>query len=208
MAEQTVPHPDDLPDDLRPLSVRRRWISGTPICARMQNYCRRANGTVPDIAKRPWRAKSNRIFLSVWFVLAVAAVVAGILVLRQVKKPAARANPDSASQRQIALANTPAPSIQAKPADADKSKNPTQRLMSVAGKWKATAKYWDQSPYAETFDFEVEGTELSGTASCLGQSLNIFDGKIEGDRISFMTKSLTGLGDRLTKRRAVLQGHS
>jgi hypothetical protein len=34
---------------------------------------------------------------------------------------------------------------------------------------------------------------VSGTASFLEESLNIFDGKVEGDRISFMTKSLTGM---------------
>jgi hypothetical protein len=203
----TVPHQDDLPDDLRPLAARQAMdLRDAHFRADAELLIDALNETVPNIAKRPWMAKSNRIFPSVSFVLAVAAVVGGVLVSRQVKKPTARPNPDPASQRQIAFAKTPAPSIQANPADADKSKNPTQGLMNVAGKWKATAKYWDEATYAETFDFEVVGTELSGTASFLGQSLNIFDGKIEGGRISFMTKSLTGLGDKTYEDKQYYKG--
>jgi len=194
----TMPHPGDLPDELRPLSARQAMdLRDADFRADAERLIDELKKAVPNIANRPWKAKSNRIRLPVSLVLAVAAIVGGILLSRQVKKPTARANPDSASQRQIAPANGYVPLAQANPAKAGNSTNPTKGPMDVAGKWKATVKYWDGGAYAETFNFEVVGTELSGTASFLGGSLNIFDGKITGDRISFMTKSLTGFGEKI-----------
>jgi hypothetical protein len=74
---------------------------------------------------------------------------------------------------------------------------------NVAGEWEATVKYDWGDTYHEWFDFEVDGQELSGTAGFLGtrkgQGLPIWDGKIAGDRISFMTKSLVSIsGDDKT----------
>ena len=67
---------------------------------------------------------------------------------------------------------------------------------SVTGKWTGTVKYdWGES-YAETFEFEVAGGELSGTASYLQRPRGILDGKLEGNRVSFTTKSLTSLNDK------------
>lgn len=73
----------------------------------------------------------------------------------------------------------------------------------VAGAWEATVKYDWGDTYNELFDFEVDGPELRGTAGFLGsrkgQGRPIWDGKIAGDRISFVTKSLTTLsGDEKT----------
>ena len=66
----------------------------------------------------------------------------------------------------------------------------------VTGSWQGTVKYdWGDS-HVEKFAFEVVGQELSGTASFLGHDRGIFDGKIEGDRVSFMTKSLTSLNEK------------
>jgi hypothetical protein len=75
--------------------------------------------------------------------------------------------------------------------------------VSVAGTWEATVKYdWGDS-YKELFDFQVSGQQVSGTAGFLGsrkgQGRPIWDGKIAGDQISFMTKTLTSLsGDEKT----------
>jgi hypothetical protein len=67
---------------------------------------------------------------------------------------------------------------------------------SVAGKWTGTVKYdWGDS-YQETFEFEVAGGELSGAASYLRRPRGILDGKLEGKRVSFTTKSLTSLNDK------------
>jgi hypothetical protein len=67
---------------------------------------------------------------------------------------------------------------------------------SVRGKWSGTVKYdWGDS-YAETFDFEVAGGELSGTASFLQRARGILDGKVEGNRVSFTTKSMVSIGEK------------
>jgi len=67
---------------------------------------------------------------------------------------------------------------------------------SVAGKWTGTVKYdWGDS-YEETFEFDVAGGELTGAASYLRRPRGILDGKLEGSRVSFTTKSLTSLNDK------------
>ena len=67
---------------------------------------------------------------------------------------------------------------------------------SVRGKWSGTVKYdWGDS-YAETFDFDVAGQELSGTASFLQRARGVLDGKLEGNRVSFTTKSMVSIGDK------------
>ena len=123
-------------------------------------------------------------------------------------RPGSRVNPDSAAQKQIAPANGPVPSAQAlNPVEADKSKNAAKGPADVAGKWKATVKYdWPGAIYAETFNFEVVGTELSGTASILTGDHVILDGKIEGDRISFVTTSPTVLDDKIYQDKQYYKG--
>ena len=64
-------------------------------------------------------------------------------------------------------------------------------------------KYDWGDTYKELFAFEVNGQDLSGSAGFLGsrkgQGRPIWDGKIAGDQISFMTKSLTSIsGDEKT----------
>jgi hypothetical protein len=193
----TMPHPADLPDELRPLAAREAMdLRDAHFRADAERLIDTLKKTVPGIANRPWKARSKRFFFTLSFVLAVAAVVGGIMLSWQPKKPAARADSGSASQKQIAPPNGPVPPGQFNPAESDRSKKPAQGPTDAAGKWKATVRYFDEATYRETFDFEVAGSELSGTASFLEGSHNIFDGKIEGDRISFMTKSLTGFGDK------------
>jgi TIR domain len=80
------------------------------------------------------------------------------------------------------------------------SKEATAQLESVAasvrGKWSGTVKYdWGDS-YPERFDFDVAGRELSGTASFLQRDRGILDGKVEGNRMSFTTKSMVSIGEK------------
>ena len=206
----TMPHQDDLPNDLRPLSVHQAMdLRDAHFHADAEQLMDELNKTVPSITSRPRKVKSNRLALAVLSVLAVAVIVGGILVFRQMK-PAATPNPDSAAQKRIAPADGAVPSAQAvNPIEADKSKSPNKGPADVNGKWKATVKYdWPGAVYDETFNFEVVGTELSGTASLLEVDRGIFDGKIEGDQVRFMTKSLTTLDDKTYQDTALLQGHS
>jgi hypothetical protein len=175
----TMPHQDDLPNDLRPLSFHQAMdLRDAHFHADAEQLMDELNKTVPSIKSRPRKLKSNRLALAVSSVLAVAVIVGGILVFRQIK-PAI-------------------PSAQAvNPIATDKSESPEKGSADVNGKWKATVKYdWPGAIYDETFNFEVAGSELSGTASLLGVDRGIFDGKIEGDQVRFMTKSLTTLDDK------------
>jgi hypothetical protein len=74
---------------------------------------------------------------------------------------------------------------------------------NVAGEWEATVKYDWGDTHHDWFEFQVNGQELSGTAGFLGtgkgQGLAIWEGKIEGNRITFLTKSVVSLsGDDKT----------
>ena len=67
---------------------------------------------------------------------------------------------------------------------------------TFAGRWQAPVKYsWGDS-YNEIFNFKVDENELLGTATYVGGPRGIFDGKIEGNKVTFTTKSMTALGDK------------
>jgi len=196
----TVPHVDDLPNDLRPLSVHQAMdLRDAHFHADAEQLMNELKKAVPSITSRPRKLKSTRLALAVSSVLAVAVIVGGILVFLHVK-PAAHKITDSASEKRSAPADGSVPSAQAAnptAIEADKSKSSNKGPANVNYKWKATVKYdWPGAVYDETFSFETAGSELSGTASLLGVDHGIFDGKIEGDQISFMTKSLTTLDDK------------
>ncbi len=194
----TMPHQEDLPNDLRPLSLRQAMdLRDAHFHADAQQLMDELNKTVPGITSRLPKSKSSRLAVVVVSVLAVAVIASGILMFRHMK-PAAHPNPDSAAQRPSAPAEGAVPSAPAVSSIAtDESKSPETEHANVSGKWKATVKYdWPGAVYDERFNFEVAGSELSGTASLLGADHGIFDGKIEGDQISFITKSLTSLDDK------------
>jgi hypothetical protein len=191
----TMPHPDDLPNDLRPLSLHQAMdLRDAHFHADAEQLIDELSKTVPSITSQPRKVKSRGLALAALSVVALAVIVCGILVFRQMK-PAAHLNPDAVAQKRSAPADAPVPSSQA-PIATDKSKNPETPHPDVNGKWKATVKYDWGDTYNETFNFEVDGSELSGTASLLGADHGIFDGKIEGDKIRFMTKSLIEMDDK------------
>jgi len=112
----TMPQQGDLPDQLRPLCAREAMdLRDAHFQADAERLIDTLKKTVPGIANRRWEAKSKRFLLSVSLVLVVAAVVGGILLSRHLKKPAAGANPDSASQKQIAPANGSVAPVRANP---------------------------------------------------------------------------------------------
>ncbi len=194
----TMPHPDDLPNDLRPLSVHQAMdLRDAHFHADAEQLMDELRKTVPGITSQSRKLKSSRSTTVVVSVLAVAVVAGSILVFRHMK-PVAHPNPDSAAQKRSAADDAAVPSAQAaNPTATDKSQSPEKGYANVSGKWKATVKYdWPGAIYDERFNFDVTGSELSGTASLLGADRGIFDGKIEGNQIRFMTKSLTTLDDK------------
>jgi len=64
------------------------------------------------------------------------------------------------------------------------------------GTWRGSVKYsWGDS-HEEIFRFETDEEELLGTASYLGVPRAIQEGKVSGAKITFLTKSITMLGDK------------
>jgi hypothetical protein len=100
--------------------------------------------------------------------VAIVAAVGGILLFRQMKPVQRIRTPLSRSQSRL------------------------PRTSPASGKPRSNTI---GDTYAETFDL-VAGPELSGTTSLFQHDRGIFDGKIEGDRISFMTKSQTSLNEK------------
>jgi TIR domain-containing protein len=196
-----LPQQQDLPDDLRALSLHQAMdLRDAHFHTDANQLMDVLKKTVPNLTSPLRKVRSNRFAWAVSSILAVAVVAGGILVFRQIK-PAAHPNPDSVVQQPSAPASVPVPSAQAvKPIEADKSRSPNQGPADISGKWKATVKYdWPGAIYEETFNFEVDGTEVSGTASFLQVGHGILEGKIEGDRVRFTTKSLTTLDDKTSQ---------
>lgn len=62
------------------------------------------------------------------------------------------------------------------------------------GKWTATIQYGWGDTHEEVFEFEVDGDELLGTASFLTAPRAVLEGKINGPKVTFLTKTLGMLG--------------
>jgi hypothetical protein len=124
--------------------------------------------TVPGLRGSPPAAQWRRWTPAVAAVV-IAAIAAVMLVFRE-KEPSAGGAADRSAS--------------------------TAPAAHVAGSWTGTVKYdWGDS-HAEKFAFEFDGHELSGTASFLGYDRGILDGRVEGNRLSFTTKTITSLNDR------------
>ena len=57
---------------------------------------------------------------------------------------------------------------------------------NVTGKWTAEDKDPDGNPSTITYVFKQEGTKLTGTAAIPDETANISNGKVDGDKISFV----------------------
>jgi hypothetical protein len=202
-----MPHQPDLPDNLRLLALHQAMdLRDAHFHTDADQLMDVLKQTVPSITSRPRKVGSNRFAVAASCVTAAAVLVGGILVFWHTRATA-HPNPDSVVQQRSASAGGPVPRAQTgdsiestKPTGADKSKNPDKRPADISGKWKATVTYdWPGAIYKETFTFEVDGRELSGTASFLQADRGIFNGKIEGDRVSFVTKTLVTLDDKTSQ---------
>jgi hypothetical protein len=79
----------------------------------------------------------------------------------------------------------------------------------VDGAWQASVKYSWGDTHAEIFKFDTEGHALTGTASYLGAGRGdrgILDGKIDGNRITFTTKSFATLDDKTYEEKHFYSG--
>lgn len=65
----------------------------------------------------------------------------------------------------------------------------TAATLRVEGMWAGEVKYEWGATYTERFEFVVDGTELTGTASFLGVPRAFVTGNVEGDRLTFETRT-------------------
>ena len=163
----TLPHPGDLPDNLKSLCDRQAVeIRDTRFHEDAKDLVDVLHGTLHGTRVMPTGASVKRLTPALLiFAVVIAGAVSWLLLNRH--------------------------KVSAEPS------------VNVAGEWEATVKYDWGDTYHELFDFEVSGQQLSGTAGFLGSPKGkgrpIWDGKIAGDQISFMTKTLTSLsGDEKT----------
>ncbi|MGH7846835.1 MAG: toll/interleukin-1 receptor domain-containing protein, partial [Candidatus Binatia bacterium] len=76
----------------------------------------------------------------------------------------------------------------------------------LEGVWEAQVNYSWGGSFKETFAFKVNGEKLLGTASFLGAKHGIQDGKIEGERISFVVPFRSMSGSDITEHKAQYTG--
>jgi hypothetical protein len=69
-------------------------------------------------------------------------------------------------------------------------------VADLSGRWQADVKYSWGDTHPEVFAFTVDGNEVLGTASYLRRARGIIDGKLEGNKVTFITHSETMLGDK------------
>ncbi len=59
----------------------------------------------------------------------------------------------------------------------------------VNGKWVASVQGRDGQAREVTYNFKADGSALTGTVTGMRGDMDITDGKIDGDKISFKTKA-------------------
>ncbi len=205
----TMPHQKDVPDDLRALALHQAMDVRDAHFREDADRLIKAIVTVaPGLGHRRWKSAERRVVPLAVTVLAVAAVAGGVLLLRHGTPVMHEAAAPTQTYQALGPNEAP-PEAKAgtlvqpnstlaagSPRSLAKAK-PVEAPLKVAGKWKAGVTYeaW-VGVYPETFNFEVMGTELSGSAGFLGVDRGILDGKVEGNQISFMTKSVTEMDDK------------
>lgn len=68
-------------------------------------------------------------------------------------------------------------------------------VTDVSGTWYAEVSYDWGAKHQEEFVLRLEGNELRGTASFLGLRRGVLEGRMSGDRLSFVTRTLETLGE-------------
>ncbi|MBM4208624.1 MAG: hypothetical protein FJ190_11675 [Gammaproteobacteria bacterium] len=74
----------------------------------------------------------------------------------------------------------------------------------INGNWQAEVVYdWPNAKYAETFNFNGSGEELTGTASFLKVKRGILDGKVQDNKLEFVTKTAEVSGASVPEQESV-----
>jgi hypothetical protein len=155
----TMPHAEDLPNDLRPLCERQAVeISDAHFHSDTDQLVAVIHRAFHGLSFRRANLKGMPVFPAVLLGIGLLIIAGGILFFHHMHSNGHAGSRVTAGD--------------------------------VTGKWRATVKYDWGDTYNEVFEFETDGNEVSGTASFLTGAHGILDGKIAGDRISFMTKSL------------------
>ena len=71
----------------------------------------------------------------------------------------------------------------------------TRPAVDIGGRWTAAVKYDWGAEHRETFEFQVRGDQVNGSASFLRLPRSIEEGRLDGRRLSFLTRSDEVLGD-------------
>ena len=58
-------------------------------------------------------------------------------------------------------------------------------ISGLTGKWLVSVKLPDGNVYSVTYEFKINGSQLTGTATAEGTPKTINDGKINGDDFTF-----------------------
>ena len=192
-----MPRPDDLPDNLRMLCQRQAVeIRDSHFHPDAQQLTDELHRDVHGIALGQRKPSLNRLVAALLSGVGAIIILAGFLLSHHPKPPPTLPALNPVPKEQIAPSG--APPVQGTGGQPDGTKNSTNSPVDVAGKWNASVKYdWGET-YDTTFEFEVDGSKISGMAGYAadrdGDGRAIVDGKIAGNRISFVTKSLVTRG--------------
>jgi hypothetical protein len=72
---------------------------------------------------------------------------------------------------------------------------------NASGRWVADVQYDFGGSHSEEFVFQVNGNTVMGTASFLGVDRGILEGRVDGNRIEFVTRSEELLGSEVRETR-------
>jgi class 3 adenylate cyclase len=78
--------------------------------------------------------------------------------------------------------------------------------VEVNGRWQAEVKYGWGASHNEVMDLKVDQGEVFGTASYLRTPRAIMDGKLEGTKLTFTTRSQTTVGDKIYEEKHFYRG--
>jgi hypothetical protein len=78
--------------------------------------------------------------------------------------------------------------------------------VDLTGKWQADVKYSWGANHPEVINLTVDHGGVFGTASYVRTPRAILDGKLEGNKLTFTTKSQTILGDKTYEEKHLYHG--